>query len=609
MNKKLKKYLPYIIILAIFIIIVIFARLNITSPLSKKVSLDWSRGKNLGETISGSPVSIQIDIEDKNIYLIWSAKKADKRLLNFTKLNSKADILLQKFLDFNFVNPKNPQILLDSHKNLHLTWLDKYQDNTCIFHILLDSNGDKLTEPKSISIAKSEVKNYKIGLNKDENIEIFWEGEGKDQKGIYHIQLNNKGDIKSENSLIISEGKSPSFQIDKLGNIHLIWLQSTLGDRNDIYYSTFDVKKSKLEEKVKVGDFAIGTGKVLSEPIIGLDNNYVYVFWSTEFRSGLAAGSAQISYLTFPIGEPSFQSPKTVQLPFLSKTDSLQIGERKIDFTQEQKGKERGKVDSISLIPEDIFSMFPSTDYVSMPGVSGGQRSKLLLVCNLEVFEKNKQKMQLALVIYKDGEPLGYQLMNKTDHFSFSPKILLDNDNNIYLTWLDKLKVGQHKIFFAGTSSDIRKNLDALTPMDIVIGIINTIWNLLSSFIFIWLVILWGLAPIIFIGIFYIVTGGEDRLNTGKVKITLIIAIILYYIVKLLLTPSYLLFPPFLDLIPAKFISIWIWILPIIIFLVSLATLFIYLKKSEAKSLIVSLIIFIFTEGFLTIILYWPQII
>jgi len=609
MNKKLKKYFPYIIILAIFIIIVIFARLNITSPLSKKISLDWSRGKNLGKTISGIPVSIQIDNEDKNIYLIWSAKETDKRLLNFAKLNSKADILLQKLLDFNFVNPKNPQILLNSHKNLHLTWLDEHQDNTCLFHILLDSNGDELTEPKLISIAESEVENCKIGLNKDENIEIFWEGEEKDQKGIYYTQLNNKGDITSENSLIISEGKSPSFQIDKFGNVYLIWLQSTLGDRNDIYYSTFDVKKSKLEEKVKVGDFVISTGKVLCEPIIGLDNNYVYVFWSTEFRSGLAAGSAHISYLTFPINKPSFQSPKTVQLPFLAKTDSLQIGERKIDFTQEQKDKERGKVDSLSLIPVDIFSMFPSTDYASMPGVSGGQRSKLLLVCNLKVFEKDKQNMQLALVIYKDGELLGYQLVNRTDHFSFSPKILLDNDNNIYLTWLDKLKVGQHKVFFAGTSTNIRKNLDALTPMDIVIRIINTIWNLLSSFIFIWLVILWGLAPIVFIGIFYIVTGGEDSLNLGKAKIALITAIILYYIVKLLLTPSYLLFPPFLDLIPAKFISIWIWILPIIIFLVSLMAVFKYLKKSESKSLLVSLIIFILIDGFLTIILYWPQII
>ena len=609
MNKKLKKYSTYIIILAIFIIIVIIARLNITSPLSKKISLDWSRGKNLGKTISGIPVSIQIDNEDKNIYLIWSAKKADKRILNFAKLNSKADILLQRFLDFNFVNPKNPQILLDSHKNLHLIWLDKYQDNTCLFHILMNSNGDKLTEPKSISITKSETKNYKIGLNKDENIEIFWEGVGKDQKGIFYTQLNSKGDITSENSLIISEGKSPSFQIDKFGNVHLIWLQSTPGDRNDIYYSTFDVKKSKLEEKVKVGDFVIGTGKVLCEPIIGVDNNYVYVFWSTEFRSGLAAGSAQISYLTFPINKPSFQSSKTVQLPFLSKTDSLQIGERKIDFTQGQKNKDRGKVDNISLIPVDIFTKFPSTDYVSMPGVSGGQRSKLLLVCNLEVFEKNKQKMQLALVIYKDGEPLGYQLVNKTDHLSFSPKILLDNDNSIYLTWLDKLKVGQHKVYFAGTSSDIRKNLDALTPMDIVIGMINTIFHLFSVSIFILLVIPWGLVSIILIGIFYIVTGGEDSLNLGKTKIVLVVSIILYYLTKLLFTASYLLFPPFLDLIPAKFISIWIWTLPIMIFLVSLTALFIYLKKSEVKSLIVTFIIFIFTEGFLTIILYWPQII
>lgn len=609
MNKKLKKYLPYMIILAIFIIIVIFARLNITSPLSKKISLDWSRGKNLGETISGNPVSIQVDDEDKNIYLIWSAKKADKRLLNFAKLNSKADILLQKLLDFNFVNPKNPQILLDSHKNLHLIWLDKYRDNTCLFHILLDSNGDKLIEPKLISIAEVDVKNYKIGLNKDENIEIFWEGEGKDQKGIFYTQLNSKGDITSENSLIISDGKAPDFRIDKLGNIHLIWLQSTLGDRNDIYYSTFDVKKSKLEEKVKVGDFVISTGKVLCEPIIGLDNNYVYVFWSTEFRSGLAAGSAQISYLTFPINEPLFQSPKIVQLPFLAKTDSLQIGERKIVFTQEQKDKERGKVDSLSLMPEDIFTRFPSTDNISMPGVSGGQRSKLSLICNLKVFEKNKQIMQLALVIYKDGEPLGYQLTNKTDHFSFSPKILIDKDNNLYLTWLDKLKVGQHKVFFAGTSSDIRKNLDVLTPIDIVIGIIDTIFHLFGASIFILLVIAWGLVSIVFIGIFYIVMGGEDSLNVGKVKIALIIAIILYYIVKLLLTPSYLLFPPFLDLIPAKFISIWIRTLPIIIFLVSLATLFIYLKKSEAKSLIVAFIIFIFTDGVLTVILYWPQII
>jgi len=501
MNEKLKKYLPYIIILAIFIIIVIFARLNITSPLSKKISLDWSRGKNLGETISGNPVSIQIDNEDKNIYLIWGVKKADKRLLNFAKLNSKADILLQNFLDFNFVNPKNPQILLDSNKNLHLTWLDKYQDNTCLFHILLGSNGDKLTEPKLISIAESEVENCKIGLNKDENIEIFWEGEEKDQKGIYYTQLNNKGDITSENSLIISEGKSPSFQIDKLGNIHLIWLQSTLGYRNDIYYSTFDIKKSKLEEKNKVGDFVISTGKVLYEPIIGLDNNYVYVFWSTEFLSGLSAGTAELNFLTFPIDKPSLQSSKNIILPFLSKTDSIEIGGKRYEFSQRQLVEERGKFDNLILVPIDFFMKIPPTDYIITPNATEGQNSKLALVCSLRVFEKTEQKMQLALVAFQDGEPLGYQLIAKTDFVSFSPKILFDIDNDLYLTWLDKIETGKHEIYFAGTSSNIRENLDVLVYQDIIVGIFNTIWNSISAIAFIWIVLLWGVAPAFWLGI------------------------------------------------------------------------------------------------------------
>ncbi|MCK4377469.1 MAG: hypothetical protein KAV97_04560 [Actinomycetia bacterium] len=607
MNKKLKKYLPYIIISAIVIIIVIFARLNITSPLSKKTSLDWSRGKNLGKTISGSPVSIQIDNEDKNLYLIWSIKEDDKNLLNFTKLNNKADILLQKFLDFNFVNPKNPQILLDSHKNLHLLWLDKFQDNISLFHVLLNSNGDKLTDSKLISIAESEVKNYKIGLNKDESVEVFWECEEKEKKGIYHLRLSNKGEVISENILIISNGKAPSFQIDKMGNIHLIWYQSPYAGKADVYYSKFDVRNNYLIKKINVGNFLTGTGRVIHRPVLGLDNDYIYIFWSTEFLSGLSAGTAELNFLTFPIDKPSLQSSKNVILPFLSKTDSIEIGGKRYNFGKRQVIDDIGKFDNLILVPTDFFMKIPPTDYIITPNVTEGQNSKLALVCSLRVFEKTKRKMQLALVIFQDGNPLGYQLIAKTDLMSFSPKILFDIDNKLYLTWLDKIKTGQHRVYFAGTSSNIRENLDVLVYQDIIIGIFNTTWNLISSIAFIWIVLLWGVAPALWLGIYYMFTG-EDRLYITKTKIAFIITIIIYYLVKLILTPSFLLFPPFYDLIPARFSNIWISVLPVVILIISLLAVFRYLKKSETKSLLISFVIFLLTDGFLTVILYWPQI-
>jgi len=607
MNKKLKKFLPYIIISVIVIIIVIFARFNITSPLSKKISIDWSRGKNLGETNSGNPISIQVDNEDKNLYLIWSSKKDNKNLLNFTKLNNKADILLQKFFDFKFVSPKNPQILLDSKKNLHLLWLDRFQDNISLFHVLLNSNGDKLTEPKLISIDESEVKNYKIGLNKDESVEVFWEGEEKDKKGIYHLRLSNGGEAISENSLIISNGKEPNFQIDKMGNIHLIWYQYPLTGKADIYYSKFDVKNNYLAKKINVGNFLTSTGRVIHGPVLGLDNDYIYIFWLTEFLSGLSAGTAELNFLTFPIDKPSLQSSKNIKLPILSKTDSIKIGGNRYEFSKRQLVEERGKFDNLILVPIDFFKKIPPTDYIITPNVTEGQNSRLALVCSLRVFEKTKQKMQLALVAFQDGEPLGYQLIAKTNLVSFSPKILFDIDNNLYLSWLDKIETGKHKVYFAGTSSNIRENLDVLVYQDIIVGIFNTIWNSISAIVFIWIVLLWGVAPAFWLGIYYIFTG-EDRLYITKTKIAFIFAIIIYYLVKLILTPSFLLFPPFYDLIPAKFSNIWISVLPVIIFIISLLAVFRYLKKSEAKSLLISFVIFLLTDGFLTVILYWPQI-
>ncbi len=607
MNKKLKKYLPYMIISAIVIIIVIFARLNITSPLSKKISIDWSRGKNLGKTNSGNPVSIQVDNEDKNLYLIWSIKEDNKNLLNFTKLSSKADILLQKFFDFKFVSPKNPQILLDSQKNLHLLWLDKFQDNISLFHVLLNSNGDRLTDSKLISIAESEVKNYKIGLNKDESVEVFWEGEEKNKKGIYHLRLSSRGEFISENSLIISNGKTPNFQIDKMGNIHLIWYQSPYAGKGDIYYSKFDVRNNYFVKKVNVGNLLTGTGKVIHGPLLGLDNNYIYIFWSTEFLTGLSAGTAELNFITFLIDKPSLQSSKRINLPNLSKTDSIEIGGKRYEFSQRQLVEERGKFDNLILVPTDFFMNIQPTDYIITPNVTEGQDSKLALVCSLRVFEKTEQKMQLALVAFQDGEPLGYQLIAKTDFVSFSPKILFDMDNDLYLTWLDKIKTGQHRVYFTGTSSNIRENLDVLVYQDIIIGIFNTIWNSISSIAFIWIVLLWGVAPAFWLGIYYMFTG-EDRLYITKTKIAFIITIIIYYLVKLILTPSFLLFPPFYDLIPAKFSNIWISVLPVVILIISLLAVFRYLKKSETKSLLISFVIFLLTDGFLTVILYWPQI-
>jgi hypothetical protein len=572
----IKKLVRYRILYSSFSIVIamllILSGCDVTSDRSDKPLSDWSRGLKLGVTHLNQPVALQTDGEG-HAHLVWYTKMEEVSRLHYAQLDDQARVVMEKDLDIPLSDPHKPQLLLDQRGNMHLALLAREDGVKSLFHLLL-GDGETLSEPTRLSLPGKGVESYQMCLGQEGRVEVFW----SDEESIYHLGLDERGDVISSPILIVSQGTDPSAQVDRSGTIHLAWVQESSSQGPTLHYAAFQVPE--LVKGTMLARLGIVPEAALYGPVLGLDMDNVYIVWSLEQRAGLEVGTARSYYVSFPSGQPSRLTP-------------IRIG-------------------------------IANSDFVTMPSVAGWQRNKVAATFNVYVssefkayFEQSKMvemgsvsigfrpEMQLAMAVFTEGEMTGYQLAAKTDSASLRPNLVADPASNLHLTWLDTAGFGRYDVYYASTSPQAKAWLDRTSPQDVLLKAADLALAVLSGVALLPFVVLWLFLPLLWLVLFYVFVG-EEELELWRVKVALGIAIALYTGTKLLLLPISLLYAPFLGQMPPQLSSALVAGVPLLILALALAAIYAYTRRAERATLFPAFLIFALTDSLLSLAIYAP---
>jgi len=589
---------------------------NVTSDRSDKPSPDWSRGLRIGVASLNQPVALQVDREG-HAHLVWHAGAEEVSKLHYAQLDDQARVVVEKDLDILLPYPHRPQLLLDRRGNMHLACLAREEGVKRLFHFLLDHDGEVLSETTNytrLSLPGKEVESYLMRLGQGGQIEVFWAAK----EGIYHLRLDEQGDVISPSTLIVPQGTDPSAQVDSSGTIHLAWLQEPSPQVKELYHAAF--KSPDLVKGIKLTQFSKGMSVVLHGPVLGLDMGYVYILWSLERRGGLEVGTARSYYVSFPLGQPSLRlrsgqaplAPTLIRIPRLEPVYTPSRGE-----------------DNYHQLAYPLEKW--ASDFIAMPSVAEGQRNELAATFNVQVsfglqayLEESKTaaigpeevplsigfrpQIQLAMAIFTKGKMKGYQLAAKTGSVSLRPNLVVDTatTNNLHLAWIDTAGFGRYDVYYASSSPEVRAWLDRTSSQDVLLKAAELAWRVLSGVALFPLAGFWIIPPLIWVVLFYAFVG-EEGLELKRVKVALGIAIVLYMGAKLVLPPGFLLYVPFLNQVPPQFSAALILGVPLVIFALAFAAMCTYTRRTEKATLFRAFFVFALTDALLSLAIYAPS--
>jgi hypothetical protein len=570
---------------------------------SEKPAGDWSRGLLLGESNIKQDVALEIDAQ-RQVHLAWVERPSDRsqeERIHYVRLNQQGQVEVDRPLALGLPRPRSPQFLLDEGNRLHLALLFRTDNRQELYHVRIDAQGEP-SDPVRVSREDENVNSFQVYLSADGEQTFIWDSEPADgQAGIYHAVLS-EGDTLSP-TLLTPNGIEPSVLVETGSAVdrssadddttHLTWLTRSGFSARDVYYATLQDGEVIPREGQRITSFQYAESATYQPPVIGLDTGRVYLIWSVQnLGGGLTPTAADTYYVTFPPGEPEPLDPSTVKLPL----------DHRPDYDAHTSPYQYAELAPLS---PDVFS----TDFINAPAVVQRRESELPIVVSLIIESASKQFMQLALTVFEDGEPVGYQLANETQNASVLPTLVADPDASLHLAWLDTAGFRTYKVYYATTAPEAREWLNRVTVEDVGRDAADLAWGILSAIGFLPLTLMWNAPALVWLILFYLFTR-QEYLDELGARIGLGVACVIYIVVKTLFLPGLLAGgTPFVYIVPEALAPLMSTLIPISILVLALFGLIIYLRRSkgEAPSLFMGYLVFALVDSGLTAILYAPR--
>ncbi|MGD2148838.1 MAG: hypothetical protein PVH41_19250, partial [Anaerolineae bacterium] len=152
-----------------------------------------------------------------------------------------------------------------------------------------------------------------------------------------------------------------------------------------------------------------------------------------------------------------------------------------------------------------------------------------------------------------------------------------------------------------------REWLDRITATDIAQRAAGLAFGVLSGLAIAFLSLTWNVLPVLTIILFYFI-GREERLDRLTPKIGLVLAVVLYLATKAYFIPGLLTAgTPFLYAVPPGARTLLMAAVPTLVLLFALASIYVYVRRSEDPTLFKAYLFFALTDGLLTAALYGPR--
>jgi hypothetical protein len=540
----------------------------------------WSRAKLIGDTASEYPVPPALDA-DGNSYFLLVDDEDDLKSLRIVALDNLSaplwektyPIVAEEIVEF-------PRVIVLTN-GLQLLW----NTDDVLYGMRVDLDGEMLSDVEVLS-GDHMADSYSVAVNDAGDMTLWFSGS-RARPGLYAYDGN-------ASTLIDEAGYRPQLRMDADGGSHAVWLQAPSGQVEfRVLYSFTPAGQNEIGEQQEVYNFTVPISSTLSGPAMGLDGEMVYVLWSEQARSGMSAGQIDAFYVAFPQGGAEVNGapdrltfPYSYTLNYSPAEAPLLAGDRAQLDAQDARA-------SAALI--DIYTNTGSSDELAI-----AFRSRL-------PYLRSKQVPQVGVVFLQDGKNTGNQLLSFTSTTSQRPAITSDDAGYLYATWLEGTRGGGYPVYFASTTPGLVAENATLDQQDYGRLLTETLFGLASGVLLLPFVFAWGLVPTLFIFFTGFLRKDGEPITARGTLITVTIAILLYWISKLLILPGILDYIPFsawIPFIPDVLGTILRIGLPILTSLIALRVAWHFTYRRERNSPLFFLLTFIAIDGLASIAIY-----
>lgn len=528
-----------------------------------KPSADWSRSVAVGDSVNGS-TGLSVENGGQRVHIIWPYDTDEGIRLHYVQIGPSAQPLVESDLDLAG-QLKAPRLVSSGQGYLHLFWSSREAGTPDwqLYYQRLEEDGQLSGTPTRISPPEAVIGEYTVISDQAGGAVLTW---GKGSAGdLYILHLGQDGSILAGPEIFASQGEAPSVRLDKDGNVHLSWRQGA-----DIFYADTALDELDAIQGTRVTTLTLGTGVSLAGPVMGVTNDWVYIFWSLLSQSGTEAGTASTEYSASPRGSADFSKPERIWIP----------AEEEPVYSPYQSSLSLTQLASVAQVPSQ------SSDYILNPNTIERQEPEMVAVLGVNQQLRLNRQIQIAALVLKDGRIQGYSMAGKTDQISDDAVIAADSQGNLHLVWREG--AGGQKVFYATTAPQAKAELDRINTGDVIGAALQ---GGMESFVSIALLPVigfgWLLPGLLVVGVYKLFREHENMHDLVS-WIPLIIAIIMYEGIKMATLPtmtSYVPFSAWLE-IPSAWDAPLRFGMPILIFLIAAFVAYRMQKRYSASTLV-----------------------
>jgi len=575
-------------ILALIAVMLLLSGCSIQRERTFKLGGDWSRGQRVGRASIPQPVGLAVD--EEGAYLLWGQRQEEGTRLSFARMTPSGTVALTTTLPFNTFFPRLPQLVLNDELHGFVITRLAASERDGVYHLRLNRSGDLLADPLRLSSPDQLCELLSVMPAPDGSIHLLWAVGDGSGKGVYHLKLGPDGSAQGFPQLIGPNGREPTGQVDQSGALHIAWMVEVDFDAFDLLYTTIPEGESLAAEPVRVTDLYIPASDITQPLSLSLDATHAYIFWSQEHRAGLKQGAAELFFVSFPL-------------------DGLAAGDTDdvlISTDPDLSGWPTDRFPPLTslVLPGDIVDW---SGFVEGPSaLDTRQRGAALVLADATFSFRFKERPQLVLLLFEDGEFAGYQQPVRTRKYSHRPRGLLGDDGQLHMAWIDMERPGNYSLYYASTDPDVRAGLSKRTANDMYLDSLDLLWGMASGLSLIPLVFVM-LAPVLgLLAVFYF-TGQDDALaSSRRSQITLLVVALIYLWMKILVFGPVLERPPLARSIPVEYAGAWVYVMLAIVAGLAGLALWRYYRRSDRPELFRGALTFVLTDVALTLLLYGP---
>lgn len=360
--------------------------------------------------------------------------------------------------------------------------------------------------------------------------------------GIFHTTLGEAGEAARPSTLLVPGGSTPSIQVDGEGSIHLAWLEAETSLNQSIHHALFDPERRVLGRPIQMTLVFRRVGQSFDGLTMALDDEYGYIFWSITDRRD---GASWTEYMSFPLNQPANAARTELRL---------------------------GGVDFI----RDAFFL-------------DGQRSKAFVAISGTVSGIGPGT-QIALAIFRQGQFTGHQVITASRDASLKPVVLADVMGELHLVWIETVEFNRYRVLYASTTDQAKQALNVITLWDVADTVVSAAMSLTLVIIFVPLMIAWSLLPTIAILVNYFLIADEELRSPRSWGV--FAAAIVLQIAGMMVRP------------PGFSATFGRFVLPALLAVVALVAVYIYLRGTQHRSILVAFAIFALTHGLSRLVIY-----